>query len=196
MPAPDREIIRIDTQGTLAEVLARFERAPEGIARAQRRAAKKLETYARRQVLRAASQASGATQKVLLALIRFRASRVGDMGLSIWVGTNPIKLHHLGTVSWTQRKKNERTGKWKMTKGARVGRKVYPGTWSWGRGKTGPAVMERTGDTRLPIDVVRVDIHDAIRTKIDAIIPEIAARYETLLAQELRYALELETRAA
>jgi hypothetical protein len=192
MPAPEREIIRIDTQGTLAEVLARFERAPEGIARAQRRAAKRLETYARRQVLKAASQASGATQKVLLALIRFRATRIGDMGLSIWVGTNSIKLHHLGVVSWRQR--TEKTKRY--TKGAKVGRITYPGTWSWGRGKTGPAVMERLTDERLPIDVVRVDIHDAIRAKIDAIIPDIAERYQTILAQELRYALELETRAA
>jgi hypothetical protein len=191
MPAPDREVIRIDTQGTLQEVLARFERAPEGVARAQRRAAKKLETYARRQILRAASQASGATQKKLQVLLRFRASRVGDMGLSIWVGTNPIKLHHLGNVTWKQR-----TAGGRYTQGARVGRRTYPGTWSWGFGKTGPAVMERTGDTRLPIDVVRVDIHDAIRTKIDAIVPEIAERYQTLLAQELRFALELETRAA
>jgi hypothetical protein len=191
MAGPDRELIRIDTQGTLQAVLARFDRAPEGIARAQRRASKKLETYARRQVLKAASQASGATQKVLLALIRFRASRIGDMGLSIWIGTNPIKLHHLGTVSWKQR-----TASGRYTQGARVGRKTYPGTWSWGRGKTGPAVMERTTDERLPIDVVRVEIHDAIRTRIDAIIPDIAERYQTLLAQELRYALELESKAA
>jgi hypothetical protein len=187
MPAPDREIIRIDTQGTLQEVLARFERAPVAIARAQARAARKLETYARRQVLQAASKASGATQKTLLTLVRFRATRVGDMGLSIWVGTNPLKLHHLGVVSWTQR-----TAKGRYTKGAKVGRRTYPGTWSWGRGKTGPAVMERLTDERLPIDVVRVDIHDAIKTKLDALVPVIAQRYQTLLEQELNYALRLE----
>lgn len=191
MPAPDRELIRIDTQGTLQAVLAQFARAPQAIARAQARAAKKLETYARRQVLRAASQASGAPQKTLLTLIRFRATRIGAMGLSIWVGTNPIKLHHLGTVTWQQR-----TAGGRYTKGARVGRKVYPGTWSWGRGKTGPGVMERTTSDRLPIRAVTVEIHEAVRARIDAILPEIGARYQTLLTQELNYALNLEAQAA
>lgn len=191
MTAPDRELIRIDTQGTLEAVLARLERAPQAIAKAQRRAARKLATYARRQVLKAASAASGASQKTLLALVRFRASRVGDGGLSIWIGTNPIGLHHLGTVRWQQRTPGGR-----YTKGARVGRKTYPGTWSWGRGKTGPAVMQRLGPERLPIESVRIDIHEAVQARVDAMIPEIAERYQTLLAQELRYALEIEGQAA
>jgi hypothetical protein len=55
----------------------------------------------------------------------------------------------------------------------------------------------RNGNPNLErIDVVLVPIHEAIVHKINVLVPEIAERYQTLLAQELRYALELEDRAA
>lgn len=182
----DRELIRIDTQGTLAAVLAAMAEQPMGIERARRRALSKLATWAKRQVLREASAASGASQKKLQALVRYRTTQRGDGALSIWIGTDPIAAHHLGTVRWNRR-----------MVGARVGKRSYPGTWSWGEGsRTGPAVMRRTGDGRLPIEVERVPIHDAVRARVDALVPTISDRLERLMIQELNYVLNIERKRA
>jgi hypothetical protein len=41
-------------------------------------------------------------------------------------------------------------------RGARVGRRLFPGSWSWKEGKTAGLVMQRKGGaTRLPIEQVK-----------------------------------------
>lgn len=177
--------IRIDTQGTLERLRAELQAMPAGVERARKRAGSKLITWARRQVLRAASQSSGATQKRLQELVRFRATRQDGGGIEIWIGTNPLKAHHLGAVRWTPR-----------MKGARAGKRSFPGTWSWGQGsRTGTAIMRRLGEARLPIEAVTVPIHEQVLARITAMQPEIGDRYSTLLAQELNYALRVERAA-
>jgi hypothetical protein len=187
--------IRIDTAGTLERALAEMADAPHDIARAQRRALRKLLTFIKRRVLRAAAAASGASQKKLQALLRYRATLyTGDnVGIEVWLGTNPLKAHHLGNVTWRR-----------SMQGARVGRRGYPGAWSWSApAKTAPAVMRRigqfgrNGNPRLErIDVVREPIHDAVNAAMAQLEPEIERRFQELMLQELNYALNVEQNAA
>lgn len=173
--------IRIDTQGTLERLQAEMAAMPRGVERARRRALRKLSTWVQRQALREASAATGATQKVLKTLVRYRAS-INDQRISIWIGTNPLGAHHLGAVRWTPR----------MT-GARAGRRLFPGAWSWSAPrKTAGVIMQRRGADRLPIDKIVVPIHQAVLDRMNQLQPAIAARFQTLLFQELNYALRVE----
>ncbi|WP_200249546.1 hypothetical protein [Thiococcus pfennigii] len=158
---------------------------PAGVARARRQARRKLAAWLRREVIRAVAKAAEVTQKALKTLVRFVVSQ-GEDGIRIWIGTNPIKAHHLGTVRWTRR-----------MRGARVGRRLFPGSWSWGVGsRTQSAVMERTGDTRLPIAPVTVEVHDKIMAAIDALLPDVAQRFEYEMERALRDQLFRENRTA
>lgn len=174
--------IRIDTQGTLERVRAELQAMPRGMERARKRAATKTRTWVRRQVLRAVSQSIGVPQKTISGLKRFAAVTDTAGGVRIWIGTNPLKAHHLGAVRWTRR-----------MAGARAGRRSFPGSWSWGPGsRTGTAIMRRTGAGRLPVEVVTVPIHETVLARILGMEPEIGERYSTLLRQELNYALNHE----
>ncbi|MFO7670138.1 MAG: hypothetical protein R6W31_10805, partial [Bacteroidales bacterium] len=121
-----------------------------------------------------------------LARLYARALGVdGYSGLKFWIGTNPVPVHRLGAVTWTRR-----------MQGARVGRRSYPRTWSWPAGPTKGLVMERigtfgrNGNPRLErIDRVDLPIHEAVSEALDAARPAIMARFETLLSQEINYAL-------
>lgn len=177
--------IRIDTQGTLERLQAQMARMPRAVDTARKRALRKLSTWIQRQALREAAAAAGTTQKVMKTLVRYRAS-LNDARIAIWIGTNPIGAHHLGTVRWTRR----------MT-GARAGRRSFPGTWSWSApAKTAGLIMERRGAARLPLDKVVVPIHQAVLTRMEQLQPAVAARFQALLLQELNYALNVETRRA
>lgn len=173
-------IITVSADEGLARVRDAFERMPEGVDRAKKRALRKVGTWLKRQVLRAASVASAIPQKWFNQAMRYRVTASPE-GLTVWIGTNPVKAHRLGRVRWTPR-----------MDGARVGKRSFPGSWSWGRGKTGPAVMYRTGASRLPIDVETVEIHPAILARLESLQAEAAERFETLLRQELNYALTVE----
>ena len=172
--------ISIDAEGALRALERQMARMPAAVDRARKRALRKLSTWVQRQILREAASAAGVTQKLMRTLVRYRATRTDDQ-LSIWIGTNPLKAHHLGTVRWTRR-----------MAGARVGRRLFAGSWSWPDGKTGGLVMERSSDARLPIDVVTIPIHDAVLRRIEQIKPDVDRRFQTLLMQELNYALRVE----
>lgn len=170
--------IGIDTAGTLDRLQREMAAMPEGVARAQKRALRKLSTWVNRQVLRESAKAAGTTQKLLKSLLRYRAT-VTPEGIAIWIGTNPIKAHHLGAVKWTP----------KMI-GARVGKRSYPGTFSHANSqRMAGLVVLRLTDTRLPVEAVTVPIHGPILTRVQQMQPEIDARFRTLLVQELNYAL-------
>jgi hypothetical protein len=180
--------LSIDAGAGLARVRSAFDRLPAATDRALARALRKLATWLRRQTLRAAAMAAAVPQKFLLQALRFHVSLAREagrlVGVAVWVGTNPVGVHRLGAVRWSQR-----------MRGARVGRRGYPGAWSWGRGQTGHLVMRRTGDGRLPIERVDADIHAPILARLQGLQAEASARFETLLMQELRYALDVEARA-
>lgn len=179
--------ITVDVGEGYERVRATFARMPDASRRAMLRALRKLSTWSRRRVLQAASQATGIPQRWFVRSMRFQATVRREHGtpvaVQLWIGTRPIKVHRLGAVRWTRR-----------MQGARVGRRSYPGSWSWGRGKTGPAVMERSGEARLPINVIKDDIHWPVLARLQSIEPELQARFETLLRQELNYALNVEAR--
>lgn len=181
-------LLHISTGGSIEAALSALDELPRGVERARMRAHRKLVVWLRRQVLRAMAAAAEVPQKTFLALLRFRTTMAGDGSITVWIGTNPISAHHLGTVTWTRK-----------MKGARAGSRMFVGTWSWVNkpgAKTGPAIMKRTTLDRPPIEVERVPIHDAVRARLNAMQTEIGERYQTLLAQELRYALDIETRRA
>lgn len=153
----------------------------KAMLKAQKRALRKLMTWLRRQVLREASAATGASQKALKAALRYRAT-LTDTRIDIWIGTNPISAHYLGRVRWTKR-----------MKGARAGRRLFPGSWSWGPGsKTSKAIMRRKTELPLPIERVEVPIHNAVSARVNGLLPEIGARYQTLMERELDYAMNVE----
>ena len=180
----------IDPGGSLLRARAVLGALPEKISRAERRALRELSKWAQRQVLRAAAQEIGVSQKALKAAARFK-SRLDTHGISIWIGTNPLKAHLLGTVRWTRR-----------MLGAKAGRRQFPGAWSWGEGsKTGKAIMRRTGKFgfggkwyREQIAIVTVPVHEAMARRLDGMGPEIAERFDTLFRQQLNYALHVEGR--
>ena len=173
----------LDDAGTLERVSAELGAMPKRIDLARKRALRKLMTWLKRQVLREASRAAGVSQKTMRAALRYRATR-NEAGINIWIGTNPLKAHYLGAVRWTRR-----------MKGARAGRRLFPGSWHWGPGsKTGKAVMQRVGADRLPIEPAEVEIHEAISQRLAGMQDEIAERFERLMLQELNYALNVEGR--
>lgn len=180
--------LTVDVGQGYEHVRAQFARMPAASERAMKRALRKLSTWLRRQVLRAASQASGIPQKFFKQSMRYHTAVVREggspVGVQVWVGTNPIPAHRLGAVRWTRR-----------MQGARVGRRSYPGSWSWGYGKTGRAVMRRRGAGKLPIDRVDEHVHDPVVAALRAIETEARRRFERLLVQELNYALNVEAQS-
>ena len=177
--------ITVDAKAGFDRVAASFGKMPQASERAMGRALRKLSTWLKRQALRAASQAAQIPAKFFQRSVRYHVEieKEGStpVGLSVWIGTNPVKAHRLGAVRWSRR-----------MQGARVGRKSYPGSWSWGRGKTGPAVMFRHGSDRLPLGVETEEPHDPVLSRLRGLQDEAGARFERILNQELNYALNVE----
>jgi hypothetical protein len=177
MAAP---LVTINDRGTIRGVEVALLAIPQAAEKARRRALGKLKTFVESQVAKVVAAELKVTQKAVKALGRVRESVRGDGALSIWIGTNDIPVHRLGTVTWTRGQK----------KGAKVGRKYYPGTWSWGPGsRTGTAVMRRQGASRLPIESVREPMHDAVSQRVRALLPAVSERYGKLMRQEMKFAL-------
>lgn len=180
----------VDPGDSLLRARAILGAIPAKVAKAERRAMRALSKWVERQVLRAAAQELGVTQKALKAAARIK-SKSTDQIVKVWIGTNPVKAHFLGTVRWTRR-----------MIGARAGKRQFPGSWSWGEGsKTGKTIMRRTGQfvqtgarRRERIAAVTVPVHDAMARRLDNMAPEIAERFDTLYRQQLNYALNVEGR--
>lgn len=176
--------ITVDARSGFERVAATFGRLPRATERAQARALRKLATWLKRQALRAAGRAAGIPQKFFQQAMRYYVD-LTDTGLSVWIGTNPIPQHRLGTVTWNR-----------GMRGAKVGRRSFPRSWSWGPGsKTGSAIMRRIGAARLPIARVPDEQpHPAVLAALSRLQADASARFDTLLRQELNYALNVEAR--
>ena len=157
-----------------------LESIPQATEKARRRTLAKLKTYVESQTANIMASALGVPQHVVKSLGRVRESVHGDGSMSIWIGTNDIPVHRLGTVKWTRK-----------MKGARVRRLTYAGSWSWGKGsRTGTAVMRRHNESsRSPIYRVDEPMHDSMTDGIKALLPEISRRYGVIMEREMRYAL-------
>jgi len=149
---------------------------------------KRLMTWMQREIMRELSAATGVPQKKFKALVRYRASPVpGRDAIEVWIGTNPIKVHHLGNVVWNRR-----------MPGARVGRKSYPHTWAWKPPtKTAPAVMQRTGVWQNGVEKiapVTEPIHEIAARRIDAIQPRIGDQLERYMLTAMKQQIYLESK--
>jgi hypothetical protein len=177
--------LTIDDEGTIARVRASFAAMPQGIERARKRAMKKLMTWIKRQVMREVAKAAGTTQKTFKTLLRYQATSDPIGNINIWIGTNPVGAHFLGKVSWSRKRK-----------GAKAGKHLFPGTWSWGEGsKTKTAIMKRSlsSDPDSAIERESFPIHDSVVQAVTTNIqPQMAERFERLMRQELNYALKHE----
>jgi hypothetical protein len=183
-------IVNADAATSLAELERALGDMPAALKRARRSVFGKLRTYVNRQILIAVSQSTGIPQARFSRMLRLRSRPLGpggEDGVSYWIGTNDIPAHKLGTVVWTRR----------MT-GARVGRRSFPGTWIWPRGRTAGLVMERTGqfgrngDPRLEkIDRVDVEVHATIGAALTRLTPDISERLATLTYQAINYELNV-----
>jgi len=176
MAAP---LVNINDRGSILAMERAVLAIPQAAEKARRRALTKLKTFVEGQVAKAVAAELKIPQNAVRALGRVRETSQGDGSMSIWVGTNDLPVHRLGTVTWTRRQK-----------GARVRREIYPGTWSWGKGsKTGSAVMRRVGASALPIKMEGKPIHDTVSQRVGTVLPAVSERYGRLMRQELSYAL-------
>lgn len=176
--------MRVEIDGTdwdretesMAQSLAAFRR--RGVERAVNRALRKTGRWLRTQLARAVAQ------DARIPVSRFRRMRVSlrfrnaDWQASLWLGTNPLAAHKLGKVRWTRR-----------MRGARVGRRQFPGAFAWGPNPDRPRVFKRRSSSRLPIKVVTVSIDEAAQENARRLERRAMQRFRTVLRQELRYEL-------
>jgi hypothetical protein len=170
--------------------------APQQYARAEKRAMRGLKRWITRRVMQVISKALKVSQKTVKSAVKPRVTLRGDNAVQVYISLRPIAVHKLGNVRWTPylgigsrpRSRPKAPGK---GRGARVGREVYPGSWSWGslakRGaRAGRLVFERGPGGRPR--VVTKEIDAPITAGIDAIMPEINDRVRF----EMRRALDAE----
>jgi hypothetical protein len=157
-----------------------------------------LRTKIKSEGVKAAAQASNTPQKywrhalrvhAALDAVNVRGTTYASGVVTLWMGTNPVPVHRLGRVRWAPRTKTGR-----RTKGATVNKTTYPGAWSWGRGVTGPAVLQRTSDERLPIKRIDIHPHEAVLERMAALGDEMQQWFERRLREQLRYALDVEAK--
>jgi hypothetical protein len=190
--------ITIDIDEAFKKIGRFIDRGALQSQRAITRTLRIMETWVLRRALRAASQGSGIPAKYYTRA--FRAySDMTDTGIAIWIGTNEIPVHRLGNVEVTDIKtrKKQRIANviWKRSmKGAQIGKRKYPGAWSWGRGKTGPAVMRRSASDRLPIERVEEKPHEAVLAAMHKAQDDIGSMFNRRLAEQLNYAWNIESR--
>lgn len=203
---------RIDSGTSIQDAIAAIGGTPKQIARAQARTYSLMATWMQRRILQEISRATGIPQSRFKKMARLFWSKIGQNGLDgvkFWIGTKPVKVHRLGTVRWTPYLGSPSRPKSKPKSpsrsiGAKVGRKSYPGTWSWpAPAKTAPAVMQRTGtfgrrgNPKLErIETVSEPIHASARAALTALMPEIEARFANTLRQQLNYYVNVRGKAA
>ena len=172
------------------------------------RAVKKLTQWLRTHSVREISQEIGITQKALKK--RFIIERVsvnGQERVRIWVGLMNVAVHDLGKVT-------------RATAGAKVGGAVYEGAFlkkiygsqekvyirtARNRSAGHATVADRTGRVnknpdrpfldksggRFPVQVVGEEIEDVSRKILERYELRLNARFQTILKQELNYALRV-----
>jgi hypothetical protein len=158
--------------------------APEQYKRAEKRAMQAMKRWITRRVLQVIARALKISQKAAKSAVRPQVALRGDNAVLVFIPLRPVAVHKLGTVRWTpylgvgSRPKSRPKAPGKG-KGARVGRELYAGSWSWGgrakKGeKAGRLVWER-GPGERP-RVVTKEVDGLITRGIDEVMPEIAER--------------------
>jgi len=216
----DNPTITISVDPAWANLAAVLATTPKDFERAEARAFRALGVWVGRQVSRAVAKVIGATQKNLRSLGRVRITR-SPKGVDIWIGTNPVAVHKLGKVTWTPYRGAGSRPKARPKapgrgRGARVGKNLYPGSWSWGAGsQTGELVMRRSTagapqaqpqtqpggrdgrgrfrravtqptDRAAPLEVVTADINEPVQARMRELTPVIQARLSYEMQRALR----------
>lgn len=176
--------VRINDGGSTDRIARELADAPRQLGAALSETHRRAQLSLLRQLDRLISDAIDLPPDRLAQTRRLSSTTLGPRGrdgVSFWIGTNPIPLHRFGPVTWAR-----------QMAGARVNGRTYPGTWSWGRGKTGPAVMERTGrfgrngnPRRERIAVSVASIHHRLQDALRAAEPELRRRYLDLLRNQV-----------
>jgi len=160
----------------LLEALSHNGAAP--VKRATDRAVRKTTRWVRRQISKIAASELGMAQKTFdSARIRVVLSNNEFLEATVWVGTNPMGAHKLGSVRWTRR-----------MAGARAGRRLFAGSFSHG-GNRSP-IFERVGSERLPLRKVTVEVDRFLSSALSRLESRALSRYRAILAQELNYELQ------
>lgn len=192
--------IKLEMDGELDAIIARFEASSQKINAGIRRALRKLGTFAERQVLRELAARGKTTQKQLKAMGRVKASLLkgsdGDV-LSLWVGTWDIAAHRLGRPIQT-------------ATGVKTGRNFWKGAFLvTPENRSEPLVFRRAPHAKpvkrrskktgrmmwmtFPIERVSLSIYEQAVAILEALAPVLLARFTTLIEQELNYALRIES---
>lgn len=181
-------------------VLADFVAKPGQIARASRRAVRKVTRSAGAELARALADehqlplavfgaAGGRGRRVRLAvragrhgkLTNVRAGfNVDDSVGTIWIGRNPVKAAYLGTPRQTPA-------------GARAGKHFFDRAFVATLKSGHVGIFKRTGKSRLPIEsqTVRLEHSESIIARIASGIP---TRLSELLRQELNFEVNVKGR--
>jgi len=145
--------------------------------RAANRAIRKTGRWLRTQVARAVAKDAG------IPVTRFRKMRVSlrydrqQWSASLWVGTNPFPAWRAGKVKWTRR-----------MRGARAGRKQFPGSFSWKPyGGKAPIFRRKTAASDSDVEVVTVELDAAAEEHARRIERRALSRFRVVLQQELNY---------
>jgi len=145
------------------------------VRRAITRALRKTARWVNARIARSVAQAANIPQKAVRARL---SVRVGKEEAMVWLGTNPIPAHRLGTVRWSRR-----------MRGARAGRRLFPGSFAWGPNPDKPLVWHRTGKSRLPIEKETVEIDPVAQEQARRLRMQALKRLREVLRQELNYEL-------
>ena len=164
--------VELDIRPALAMASVLSESA---VRAAWRRALKKTGQWVKTYVAKGVSREVKIPQKVLRARLYFFLRSM--MEGKVWLGTNPIEAHRIGTPRQTRR-------------GVTVGRLQFDGAWIYrsrhSSSKEGK-VYRRVGAARAPFEMVRYE-WDAVGERV---FREVAGRAEArmmqILEQELNY---------
>jgi len=166
--------IRILTNGTIERTLSQLDRTPDAIKKARIQVMKRMGTWMKRLVLRTMAKSIGITQTRILKSLRFSMQTHTDGGWDVWMGTNPVLAHYFGAIKWNR-----------SMPGAKSGHRLFPGSWSWGYGRTHKLIMVQNPSAPSGIAPLYVPIHDDVSRAIDALIPAFAHQFETQMLKEL-----------
>jgi len=148
---------------------------PSAFQNAWRRALRKTVVWIKSQVAREISKATGISQKVLRQRLYFFL-RSRDAG-KVWLGLNAIEASRLGAPRQT------RTG-------ITAGRFRFPGAWTMKNRDPQGTVYQRTGNARLPYEVVKVDWSGPGEAAFRRAAEKAQARLLEILRQEVNYELQ------
>ncbi|WP_263080686.1 hypothetical protein [Endozoicomonas sp. Mp262] len=162
----------------------------------------KLSRFTERQVFREISRVHPITQKQLKALGRVRIkvftpnNAVNNYALDVFIGTNEIAAHYYGKPR-------------QMAKGVKTGRKFWQGAFTLpSKNNDKELVFKRTDNWEhkyvrsrrsgrwmwmgLPIKMQKNSIHQDAVAALNTLLPKLQERLNTLMQQELHYALGIE----